>query len=455
MQSELSTGHESGRSLGRMMSAQLLEQVITHNAGIISGRRIHAAVTGAGLDTSQEPERAELVSFLMAALSGAKSVDQITDFAALKLAPLPEDVKTVVDEELERRRRSRSTDHWMPAPRRVWESVFIFGRRFEPIDYLNEPTVELLAREWFDQLHALPDEGLRLSTGEAVRIRLTWSSYFGGVETDNIPHLKREAANLMPTKVFDGREWAKKQELAPPALDDDGYVLPEIIERQYAVSPLTGKPVFCYGTIGPASCKSDSGDPQPWRSTTDKGHIFITHWFLSREEAEKCLTQTALTLESIKAARQRSLQKKASTDGHKLAARRLQAKLKLLAAAVRLSEERRQAVEEALAELEPLLSRSKSSNVIRWTAGAEVVFNRAVREALLDDESAGAFVEGLFEYVLTNSPDGENQNVAINFIDRLDTLHKNGKLRSLENRSARIEEVLVAVLLSTGEEPSE
>lgn len=453
MQSELSTHHESGRSLGCMMAAQLLEQVITHNADIISGRRVHAEVVGADSDTSKETERAELVAFLLAGLSGAKSVDQITDFGALKLAPLPDDVRAVVDEELGHRRRFRSADHWTPPPRRVWESVFIFGRRFEPLDYLDEPTVELLAREWFDQLHALPDEGFRLSTGESVRIRLTWSSYFGGVEADSIPQLKREAANLMPTKVFEGREWAKKQELLPPALDDDSYILPEIIERQYAVSPLTGKPVFCYGTIGSASCKSDSGDPQPWRSAADKGHTFITHWFLSRQDAENCLAQTALILESIKAARQRSLQKKASTDGHKSAARRLQAKLKLLSKTVRLSDERKQAVEEALTELDPLLSRSKSSNVIRWTTGAELVFNRAVREALADDESAGAFVEGLFEHVLTNSPEGENQDAAIALIDELDSLHKNGKLRSLENRSARIEEVLVAVLRSTGEEP--
>jgi hypothetical protein len=455
MQSEPFNRHESDVSLGGTLFAQMLEHVVMHNADIISGHRIHATATGSDCDTADGAERDQLIAFLIAGLNGARSVDEIRDFTAIKLEPLAPDVKAVVDGELDRRRRFHVVDDWSPAPRRVWESVFLFGRRFEPLDYLGEPTVELRAREWFDQLHTLPDGGIRLSTGEQVHIRLTWSSYFGGVETASIPRLKREAAELMPTKIFEGREWAKKQELKGPDLDDDGYVLPEIIERQYAVSPLTGEAVFCYGTLGSASCKSDSGDPQSWRPVTDKAYTFITHWFLSRKEAENCLAQTALTLESVKASRQRTLQKKASNDGHKLAARNLQVRLMLLATAARLSDERKRSVEEALTELEPLLSRSKSSNIIRWTAGAELLFNRAMRETLADDQSAGAFVDGLFEYVLINSSEGENQDKAIALIDKLDSLHKNGNLRSLENRSATIEEVLVAVLLSTGENPGE
>jgi hypothetical protein len=350
---------------------------------------------------------------------------------------------------LERERRElarRPPGVWRRSPRYIWESVILFGKRFDPLENCDTPTIELPAKQWFNSLHELPDDGIRLSTGELVTIRLHWSSYFGANETSDIPHLKREAESLMSTKMWDAKEWSKRQESQTPDLDDEGYELPSIIEQQYAVSPVTGLPALCYGALGPVSYKSDSGDNQAWRSPAESPYTFITHWFKSRDEAEQCLAQTAALLESVRVSRERSQQKKQSADGHKLIARQLQARLQLLVKAIRLQIERKEAIETTLLEIEPLLMRTKSSNVIRWSSAAESLLNRTVREAFADDESAGDFVEALFAYVLENSRTGERQDAAIALLDQLDALHKDGKLRSLENRSSRIDELFATVL---------
>jgi hypothetical protein len=336
---------------------------------------------------------------------------------------------------------------WRAPAKHLWQSVFLFGVRFEPLDYRPTPVVELMAREWFDSLHKLPDEGIKLADGTDLTIRLNWSSYFGSIETSDIPELKKEASALISTKLWERSDWTNRQDLPPPDFDDEAYVVPEIIEHAYAVDPLTGQSVFGYGTIGTASFKSDSGDTKPWRSVGEGTQVFITHWFKSRDDAEKCRALTQGIVDSTRATRLKSAQKKLAGDSHKSAAIKLQAKLRLLASVVPLPQERHEQVTATIAELDPMLERAKSAPVIKWAAEAVPAINRLIRETMKSDESIVGTIDGFLTYVLENIADGEQQEEAVNAIARLEALHRKGQLAAaIENRAEKIDELLVAVL---------
>jgi hypothetical protein len=120
--------------------------------------------------------------------------------------------------------------------------------------------------------------------------------------------------------------------------------------------------------------------------------------------------------------------------------------MRLLATVVLLSPERQEQVKATLDELDPMLERSKSAPVIKWTAEAVPVLNWLIRESLKSDESIAATVDGFFAYVMENIADGEQQEQAINAIDQLEALHRKGQLTAAENRTQKIDDLLVVIL---------
>jgi hypothetical protein len=433
------------KSLGRLLVDQHVESVVFHNATILAELNRFQDIIGEPTDSYDQ--RRTLAASLQALLKGARNVDEIADFGALKLPDNAPPIRERVEREKALAAERRALlDVWRAPAKHVWESVFLFGTRFEPLNYCPTPVVELMAREWFDSLHMLPDDGIKLSDGTNLTIRLSWSSYFGSIETSDIRELKKEASTLISTKLWERSDWTKRQDLSPPDFDDEAYVVPDVTERAYAVDPLTGQSVSGYGTIGPASYKSDSGDTHPWRSTGEGSQIFITHWFKSRDGAEKCLALSQGIVDSTRAARLKSSQKKQAADSHKCAASKLQSKMRLLASVVLLSPERQEQVKATIDELDPMLERSKSAPVIKWTAEAVPVINRLIRESLKSDESITATVDGFFAYVMENIADSEQQEQAINAIDQLEALHRKGQLTAAENRTQKINDLLVIIL---------
>jgi hypothetical protein len=434
------------KSLGRLLVDQLLEQVVFHNANILAESNRFQEIIGEPIDSYHQ--RMTLAASLQALLKGARNVDEITDFDALKLPENAANIKERVEKEnaLAAERRAL-LDVWRAPTKHLWESVFLFGVRFEPLNYRPTPVVELMAREWFDSLHLLPDEGIKLTDGTDLTIRLSWSSYFGSIETSEIRVLKREASALLSTKLWERSDWTKRQNLSPPDFDDEAYVVPDVIEHTYAVDPLTGQSVSGYGTIGTASYKSDSGDTKPWRSAGEGTQVFITHWFKSREDAERCRALSQGIVDSTRATRLKSAQKKQAADSHKGVASKLQAKMRLLAAVVPLPPERQEQVKRTLDELDPMLERSKSAPVIKWAAEAVPAINRLIRESLKSDESIVGTIDGSLTYVMEHIADGEQQDQAVNAVAELEALYRKGQLfAATENRAQKIDELLVAIL---------
>jgi hypothetical protein len=441
-----SQDENEAKCLGKLLVDQLLELVVFHNANILAESNRFQEIIREPTDSYHQ--RMTLAASLQASLKGARNVDEIVDFDGLKL---PENAAHVMErvgkEKALAAERRTLLDVRMAPVKHLWQSVFLFGVRFEPLDYRATPVVELMAREWFDSLHKLPDEGIKLADGTDLTIRLSWSSYFGSIETSDIRLLKKEASALLSTKLWERSDWTKRQDLAPPDFDDEAYVVPDIIEYAYALDPLTGQPISGYGTIGPAPFKSDSGDTKPWRSAGEGSQVFITHWFKSRADAERCRALSQGIVDSTRATRLKSAQKKIAADSHKCAASRLQAKLRLLAAVVPLPPERHDQVKATIAELDPLLERSKSAPVIRWATEAVPAINRMIRESLKSDESIVGTIDGFLRYVMDNISDGEQQEEAVNAIAQLEALHGKGQLAAgVENRAQKIDELVVAIL---------
>jgi hypothetical protein len=441
-------------SLDRLLTDRRIEQVIFHNATVLAELVRYQQITGDRAKSGDQ--RSTLLASLEASLKGARSVDEIVDFDALKLPENAPHIKERVEQEkaLSAERQAR-LDIWRAPAKHVYESIFLFGNRFEPLSHRPQPVVELSAREWFDSLHLLPDEGIRLSDGSIVTVRLTWSSYFGSIETSDMRELKAEASALLTTKQWERSEWTKKQELSPPDFDDENYVVPDVIERAYAVDPLTGQPVMAFGTIAPETYKSDSGGTGSWRGAADLHQSFVTHWFKSRDEAEKCRSLSQGIVDSTRAARLKSSQKKASADTHKGTASKLQAKLRLLASVAQLSAERLEEVNATIGELDPMLERSKSAPVIKWTADAIPVFHRLVREALKNDEAIATTVDRFFSFVMEKVSAGEHQDLAITAIDQFESFHRKGQLTAGENRTQKIDDLVSILLEAANKAPAD
>ena len=121
--------------------------------------------------------------------------------------------------------------------------------------------------------------------------------------------------------------------------------------------------------------------------------------------------------------------------------------MRLLAAVVPLPPERHEQVKATVAELDPMLERSKSAPVIKWAAEAVPAINRLIRESLKSDESIVGTIDGVLTFVLENIADGEQQEEAVNAIARLEALHRKGQLAAAaENRAEKIDELLAAIL---------
>jgi hypothetical protein len=211
---------------------------------------------------------------------------------------------------------------------------------------------------------------------------------------------------------------------------------------------MTGESVIGYGSVGTASYKSDSGDTKSWRSADEGTRVFITHWFKSRDDAEKCRSLSQGIVDSTRSARLKSAQKKQAADSHKDSASKLQAKMRLLSAVVPLPPERHEQVRAIINELDPMLERSKSAPVIKWAAEAVPTINRLIRESLRCDESIVGTIDGFLTYVMANIKDGEQQEQALDAIAELEALHRKGQLAAgVENRGQKIDELLVTILM--------
>jgi hypothetical protein len=337
----------------------------------------------------------ELLERVRQALKGARrmsEVDNLGQLAGLILPPIDEEKAA----EVEAASNGRSSyERSLSSFRYDERHVELASKRYRVHEGWrdNGLYIEIYADSETD-LSRLPDVGVFLE-GKAVEVHIT-IGYTTTERGTNIAELKKNVRDKYIEDCL--KRWFDAYNYNRPECSGD-----EVVEHPVCRDPVTGQPVYAYGTVRLSSGKT------------------TTCWFKTREEAER---QQAAVQASIDARKGKDEKK----DGLKEQAYALNQQLCWISAQCQGEELPAPAGTQA-----PLLEAIQSqrqqfrelnfnrvSQVTKWIEAATVLITRGNNTILRQSAILKKAIENLFELTLSLIPESEQNEQ----IERLDALEK-------------------------------
>lgn len=296
--------------------------------------------------------QAELQTFLMERLAGARNIAEVGDVEALRLPELEEELVYLVlsenPEKIPVLGQDMAVSYQNGAPPRVT---------------ITEETIQ--GRRWLE----LPDEGIKLPGGRQVEIVLImgWQTVARSADISALKMKVREYLNQQQWNAL-----TAKPGIAIPNPVNDA-VFPEIMAAQYGKCVVTGEPLIGYGAIGIRPNRYYSSDP--W---------FEVRWYWVREEAEKAHAPAAAKFAELRV----QFAEKVKLEEAKKAAQSVQARVRELyndSHSYDFGSSLRGELYDRLSSYVPTSSSSDLVDLAKWQTDAEQLIAR-VEAALVEVE---------------------------------------------------------------------
>jgi hypothetical protein len=326
---------------------------------------------------------AEMLAFVKAALAGATSATTIADFKRLRLPAL--DAKVVAQV------KNTSITSMMLLGE-IHHIDYSDAREPKISVYLEGPSAHLIAD--------LDDQGIFLPDGRQISLQVHIGS--NSVHTSkDIPKLKRDLRDYVLNRVWD--YWTRPT-LPIPTVDEN-FSVPEIVETQWGICPVTREAMLAYGTI------------------RGVGAQFETVWTRDRASAEETRSKAVTFLKVLRQEEADNIVRRRKRQEHADLADLLRSQLAVLAqdmAMLPTGDKTYVRVKDHL-RLYVQTDFSKASAVMKWNEQARAIITSGNRTIVRDANVLAAVLNLLYD-TLAEAPSSSRQDDALRQIEELTAL---------------------------------
>jgi hypothetical protein len=326
---------------------------------------------------------AEMLAFVKVALAGATSVTTIADFERLRLPALDGKVVAQV--------KNTSVT-----------SMMLLGE-IHHIDYSDAkaPRISVyLAGPSAGLIADLDDQGIFLPDGRQIALQVHVGPH--SVHTiKDIPKLKRDLRDYVLNRVWDC--WTRP-DLPIPVIDEN-FSVPEIVESQWGICPVTREAMIAYGTI------------------RGVGAQFETVWTRDRDYAEEIRLKAVTFLKELRRQEADTIARRRKKQEYVDLADLLRLQLAVLAqdmAMLPTGDKTYVRVKDHL-RLYVQTDSSEASAVMKWNEQAREIITSGNRAIVRDVNVLAAVLDLLYES-LVETPSGSRQDDALRQIEELTAL---------------------------------
>lgn len=266
----------------------------------------------------------------------------------------------------------------------------------------DRPQISLDVEELYNRLHELPDDGI-FHEGEQVEVHTRhwkYNLHFHFIGMD-IRELKAAAA-ARPEFAWKSHVWEAKQVYGFGSINPVTGEFPPILEEVFGIHPQTGQPLICFGVLGRESQKSDSNQII-FRHVREPR--WITHWFIDRQAAERCLemnrTAYAAAMKAAKSAEDSRLKKEQMIQE----SRRLLHVADLLVE-LRANNRQGEHAQEVVRGLISAHNGLKSGKLAQWLEQVRAQLSRIIECFSASAELSGSLCEQLVDFI-ERAPSGQ------------------------------------------------